>query len=63
MKIGFNGGLTIGFVMLKLTDNVSWSWFWVLSPMIIGLTLGAVLSLDVIKNSSIVEFFKDVKGK
>lgn len=30
--IGFVGVLTIVFVVLKLTDNIDWSWWWVLSP-------------------------------
>lgn len=30
--IGFVGLLTILFVGLKLTDVISWSWWWVLSP-------------------------------
>lgn len=36
------GGVSIGtviqvvFIILKLTDNVGWTWFWVLSPMWIG---------------------------
>jgi hypothetical protein len=35
--------LLIVFVVLKLTDNVDWSWFWVLSPMIIPLGLIAAI--------------------
>ena len=32
------------FVILKLTDNINWSWFWVLSPWTIPLSLlGIVL--------------------
>lgn len=30
--IGFPGGLTITFIVLKLTDHIDWSWWWVLSP-------------------------------
>lgn len=30
--IGFVGLLTIVFITLKLTGYLSWSWFWVLSP-------------------------------
>ena len=30
--IGFAGMLTIVFIVLKLTDYVAWSWWWVLSP-------------------------------
>ena len=31
--IGFFGLLTIVFIVLKLTEVISWSWLWVLSPM------------------------------
>jgi len=30
--VGFVGLLTIVFITLKLTDNIDWSWWWVLSP-------------------------------
>lgn len=30
--IGFLGLLTIVFIVLKLTDNIDWSWWWVISP-------------------------------
>lgn len=31
--IGFLGILTIVFIVLKLTNYIDWSWWWVLSPM------------------------------
>jgi len=31
--IGFFGMLTILFIGLKLTNNIDWSWLWVLSPL------------------------------
>lgn len=34
--IGFAGLLTIVFITLKLTGNIDWSWWWVLSPLWIG---------------------------
>ena len=34
--IGFCGLLTIVFIVLKLTDYIAWSWWWVLSPLWIG---------------------------
>lgn len=34
--IGFIGLLTILFIGLKLTGYISWSWWWVLSPLWIG---------------------------
>ena len=36
---GFLGMLTILFIGLKLLDKIDWSWFWVLSPIIIPLIL------------------------
>lgn len=40
--IGFLGVLTVAFIVLKLTDIISWSWWWVLSPLwgpvVLGLT-------------------------
>lgn len=38
MPVGFLGILTIVFIVLKLTEIVMWSWFWVLSPLIIGVS-------------------------
>ena len=31
--IGFTGLLTVLFIYLKLTGQVAWSWWWVLSPL------------------------------
>lgn len=33
LHIGFLGILTTIFVVLKLTDNIDWSWWWVLAPL------------------------------
>lgn len=41
--IGFVGMLTILFIGLKLTDYISWSWLWVLSPIWITFLLVVVL--------------------
>jgi len=43
--VGFFGLLTVLFIGLKLTDNIDWSWWWVLSPLwipvgVVGLVLG-----------------------
>lgn len=37
--IGFTGLLTIAFIVLKLTGFITWSWWWVLSPLWITLAL------------------------
>jgi hypothetical protein len=39
--IGFFGLLAIVFITLKLTGCISWSWFWVLSPLLVP--IGIVL--------------------
>jgi hypothetical protein len=31
--IGFPGLLTVLFIGLKLTGHITWSWWWVLSPL------------------------------
>lgn len=31
---GFFGNLTIAFIVLKIIGKITWSWFWVLSPII-----------------------------
>ena len=31
-EIGFSWALTLIFIVLKLTNVIAWSWWWVLSP-------------------------------
>lgn len=42
--IGFVGLLTIAFIVLKLCGVISWSWFWVLSP----IWISAVIAIFII---------------
>lgn len=37
--------LTLIFITLKLTGHIGWSWFWVLSPMLIPFLIGVILAL------------------
>ena len=43
--IGFVGLLTIVFIVLKLIGKITWSWWWVLSPIWIPtvVTIGILL--------------------
>lgn len=47
--VGFAGLLTIVFIVLKLIGEISWSWWWVLSPLwiswVIGLFVLAVIGI------------------
>lgn len=38
--IGFTGLLTIVFITLKLLGYITWSWWWVFSPLWIGALVG-----------------------
>lgn len=40
--------LTIVFVVLKLCGVIDWSWWWVLSPLWIGLALFVVLVVIIV---------------
>ena len=39
IQVGFTGLLTILFIGLKLGNIISWSWFWVLSPLWIPIAI------------------------
>ena len=41
--IGFIGLLQVVFITLKLLGKIDWSWWWVLSPMIISTSLGILV--------------------
>ena len=43
--IGFVGVLTILFIALKLLNKISWSWWWVLSPIWINAGIGIFIIL------------------
>ena len=42
--VSFAGLLTVALIVLKLTGVISWSWWWVLSP----LWIGAIIALIVV---------------
>lgn len=61
--IGFIGLLTIVFVVLKLTNYVTWSWWWVISPVWLStsLVLTILLIVFIVKVSQAVN--KEKKRK
>jgi hypothetical protein len=46
--IGFTGLLTVLFVGLKLTNVITWSWLWVLSPIWISFLIGLAFAVILI---------------
>ena len=57
--IGFAGLLTIVFITLKLIGEISWSWWWVLSPLWIGISVVISFVLLVLLVMILPLFFKD----
>lgn len=51
--IGFCSLLAVLFIGLKLTDNIDWSWWWVLSP----LWIPAAIVLAIIAFMAIIAVF------
>ena len=45
--ISFTGLLTCIFIGLKLTKVISWSWFWILSPILIPTIIWLVLLIII----------------
>ncbi len=43
--IGFGGLLTLVFIVLKLCKVIDWSWWWVLSPIWIGIVLVILIAI------------------
>lgn len=47
-NIGFTGLLTLLFIVLKLCNVITWSWWWVLSPLWIVAALWVLLTIIVV---------------
>lgn len=45
--IGFLGVLTILFIALKLLGKIDWSWWWVLAPMWIPISLVIIVLIII----------------
>jgi hypothetical protein len=60
--IGFTGLLTILFIALKLTGYITWSWWWVLSPIWISVLLVVAIVVLVIGVALVAAFFSAVFG-
>lgn len=61
--IGLLGAVFIVFLVLKLTDQIDWSWWWITAPIWIPVAL--VLGLAIVAGlvSGIVKGVKDAKTK
>ena len=55
--IRFTGLLTVVFITLKLTKVIDWSWWWVMSPLLIPAATVLVLLLVI----GVIAFMKNSK--
>ena len=53
--IGFTGALTILFIGLKLTHVINWSWWWVLSPIWLSVSILLILAAFFLILALIIE--------
>ena len=51
----FLPGLTLVFIYLKMTGQLAWSWFWVLSPLFVPLTIAITVTLILALIGGIIE--------
>ena len=52
-SVGFSGLLTIVFITLKLTNYIDWSWWWVLSPLWIGVALFLAILIIMVAGAAV----------
>ena len=59
--VGITTVLLVVFVVLKLTDNIDWSWLWVLSPLWIPAALAAIIVLPFLIVRAVASIADTVK--
>lgn len=61
--IGFFGLLTVVFITLKLLGKITWSWWWVLSPIWLTTIIAIVILIVAVFGVSAFEVWKEEKAK
>jgi len=56
--IGFCGLLTIVFIIMKLMGKITWSWWWVLSPLWISAIAVIIILLIVLAITVVIKGIK-----
>lgn len=55
----FTGLLTLVFITLKLCHVINWSWWWVLSPIPISVSIGFIICFVVITIVKVKDLMND----
>ena len=61
--IGFLGLLTVAFIVLKLCNVISWSWWWVLAPIWIPTALVVAILIIAMVGVLAGEVRRDLKWR
>jgi len=48
IDLSFFSTVTLVFMILKLTGTITWSWLWILSPLLIGLVICGIITAVVL---------------
>lgn len=59
--MGFTSLLTIVFIVLKLTNYIDWSWWWVTSPLWIPVATGIAIGVIVGFIMGIIQAIKSIE--
>jgi len=55
MQVGLFSLLTVLFTGLKLTNYIDWSWWWVLSPLWLPITIITVVAIIIVSIQTIFD--------
>jgi len=58
--IGIGTVLFLIFLVLKLTNEINWSWWWVTSPLWLPLALGLTIAAVVVLIAAIIATIKKI---
>lgn len=53
-SVGFVGLLTLAFIVLKLCGVITWSWWWVLSPLLISTGITLVIIIVILVMAAVI---------
>ena len=62
-SVGVGSLLTIVFVVLRLTDNVTWSWWWVLAPTWIPFVLALLIAAFALAMAALVAWLDGPRSR
>lgn len=59
----FMPALTLIFITLKLTGIIDWSWWWVLAPIWVPITVIGIIAIGIVCFALTASFIADIAAK